>query len=449
MFTEIVRAIESQGGRCFLVGGSVRDEIMGKAPNDFDVEVFGIKVSTLVSVLARFGKVDAVGATFGIIKLFSGGEEYDFSLPRRENKEGQGHKGFIVEVDPEMTVTDAARRRDFTINAISKDSAGNIYDPYDGRTDIKLGILRHVSDAFGEDPLRVLRGMQLAGRFDLTTTNKTAKLCSSLRAEYPSLPKSRVWGEWQKWAAKSVKPSRGLRFLYKTGWVYLYPELAALIGLQQEPDWHPEGSVHIHTAFVCDEAARIADRDNLSEIERVTLVMGALCHDLGKATTTKIIDGKITSHEHDVAGKAPTRSFLTSIGAPVKLTNAVAELTVYHMYHTSGIPTPRMAQRFAAKLQYNTPNQLFRLMEADSSGRPPKAKGMPTNAFFLKSLVDQIGPVFVPILQGRDLIAQGWPGDAEMGRVLRVIKECQIEGIITTLQEALTYANSIRQANNL
>jgi tRNA nucleotidyltransferase (CCA-adding enzyme) len=288
MIERIYKAIQEAGGKPYRVGGSVRDQIMGHTPKDVDTEVYGISTDTLIAILARFGKVNAVGASFGVIKLRVGDEEFDFSLPRRDNKTGNGHRGFMVEVDHAMTVTEAAARRDYTINAISIAPDGTIVDPYNGVADLKAGILRHTSAAFAEDPLRVLRGMQFAGRMNLTTTRETAAMCFSVRGEYDTLAKERVWGEWLKWATKSIVPSKGLEFLYATKWVYLYPELSALIGVPQDPIWHPEkNGVWGHTKHVCDAAAAIARREGLNEEDTAILVFGALAHDQGKPNTTK------------------------------------------------------------------------------------------------------------------------------------------------------------------
>lgn len=386
----------------------------------------------------------AVGVSFGVIKVKVDGQEYDFSLPRRDSKTGQGHRGFMVTPDHALTVAEAAARRDYTINAISRDSSGMLHDPYNGQRDLQTRTLRHVSMAFGEDALRVLRGMQFAGRFDLTVTQETARLCRSLRSEYPALSKERIWGEWEKWASKSVKPSAGLTFLYSTGWLWLYPELAALVRLPQEADWHPEGTVWQHTKYVCDAAARLAQ--DLSKEERTIAVLAALCHDLGKATTTKydVFKGRITSYGHDVAGVEPTRSFLTSIGAPQHIVSVVCELTRYHMHHVHGEPSPRTARTLLAGLKEAKPAMLFYLMEADHSGRPPLPPGLPEAAQKLQTLVADQGNKFQRILMGRHLVALGWTPNRHLGNVLAYVEAMQIEGTVSSLAEALTAAEALR-----
>ncbi len=271
--------IAQAGGRAYMVGGSVRDAVIGHEPKDIDTEVYGMDADLLIAILRNYASsVNTVGASFGVIKARIGNGEYDFSLPRRDNKTGQGHRGFMVDVDSSMTLAEAAGRRDYRINAISAERVVTEYpcpvcngsgrgypgmdysgvcdecggqgateaptvtlefiDPYDGMADLKTGVLRHTSAAFAEDPLRVLRGMQFAARMGLRVARETAALCYQIRDEYPTLATERVWGEWYKLATKGITPSLGMAFLYSTKWVYLYPELSALIGLAQEPEWH-------------------------------------------------------------------------------------------------------------------------------------------------------------------------------------------------------------------
>ncbi|MEO6567379.1 MAG: polynucleotide adenylyltransferase, partial [Opitutaceae bacterium] len=220
-------------GRPRLVGGGVRDWLLGFEPEDFDVEVAGVDFEMLARALAPFGATDVVGRSFGVIKVrsASSGAEYDFSLPRRESKTGFGHRGFAVAPDPELSDADAAARRDFTVNAIALDPlSGEIIDPHGGQRDLASRVLRHTSGAFVEDPLRVLRAFQLAARFDFVLAPETAALCCSIVDTFSELPVERVWGEWDKWATKSKKPSRGLAVLEETGWLRHFPEIAALRG---------------------------------------------------------------------------------------------------------------------------------------------------------------------------------------------------------------------------
>ena len=211
----LARAVQARGGRALLVGGYVRDELLGRAPKDADIEVYGLQAPDLRATLEQLGRVDCVGESFRVYKLVwhvhKIRHELDVSLPRRDRKIGEGHKGFEVEGDPFASFEDAARRRDFTLNAILRDPlSGEIIDPFGGQRDLENRVLRAVdAQHFGEDSLRVLRAMQFAGRFGLSIDAATATLCRQTPLD--DLPAERVWGEWEKWLLKSPRPSLGLR----------------------------------------------------------------------------------------------------------------------------------------------------------------------------------------------------------------------------------------------
>src|SRR5712692_9969835 len=156
-----VRALAAQGYRAVVVGGAVRDALLGLRPKDFDFEVYGIAYDKLAGLLVHLGRIDLVGKSFGVVKLASGGASYDFSVPRRDNKIGLHHRDFRATFDENITPREAASRRDFTINAMAWDPlTGEVLDFFHGREDLKSRTLRATSEAFAEDPLRVLRGMQ-------------------------------------------------------------------------------------------------------------------------------------------------------------------------------------------------------------------------------------------------------------------------------------------------
>lgn len=448
----LIATLEARGARANLVGGCVRDELLGLVPNDFDIEVFNLGLADVLATLLTFGKVGINGASYQVIELRTPeGESFHISLPRRDRKVALGHGGIEATTDAGMDEKEAAARRDYTMNAISRASDGYVHDPYDGRQDLRQRILRHVSPAFAEDPLRVLRGMQFAARFGLTAAPETVALCRSLRGEYHTLSASRIWGEWEKWSRSAV-PSRGLAFLYRTGWLAFYPELAALVGVPQDARFHPEGSAFRHTAHVCDQAAAIARREGLDNEAYSTLVFAALCHDMGKAVTTEIHpDGHVTSRGHAEAGVALAESFMRRIGAPCRRDNpsgmvkAVMALTQEHMILNGGEPTKTTARRLLARLDAD-PQLLFHLIEADCSGRPPRPVGMPARGERLRQLVNEIGATVPPLLRGRDLLGCGWTGGPHMGRVLRIVYERQLDGHITNLAEALEAAHALAAA---
>lgn len=218
---DMVRAFRREGLDPLLVGGSVRDSLLeGAQPKDLDFEVYGGGTERVAMLARKLGKASEVGQAFGVVKLvLSDGQDIDLAVPRRDNKVGSGHRGFRVDTDPLMTVSEASSRRDFTINAMSYDPRlGVLIDPHGGLDDLGDRVLRHVSPAFAEDPLRVLRAMQFAGRYAMTLHPDTASLCATLREEGKTLPVERVRGEWKKWASKSKSPSFGLRALHDSLW---------------------------------------------------------------------------------------------------------------------------------------------------------------------------------------------------------------------------------------
>jgi tRNA nucleotidyltransferase (CCA-adding enzyme) len=438
----ILQAIQSAGGRPLIVGGAVRDWLMGAEVKDFDIEVYGISIERLSSLLASFGRVDAVGRSFGILKMrMPHGHELDISLPRRESKVGAGHRGFLAEPDPTMTPREAAARRDFTWNALALTPEGDLLDFFGGAADLSAGIIRHTTEAFAEDPLRVLRAMQFAARFDMRLAPETAALGRALLPEAPTLAAERLWGEWQKWALKGRKPSAGLRVLAETGWLSLYPEIEALVECPQDPIWHPEGSAWIHTLHVIDAAAEIAERDGLVDDERAVLLFAALCHDLGKpATTATSDDGRIRSPGHAQAGVALAEALLRRIGCPRAISAPVVPLVREHMAHFGMQVTDRAVRRLALRLAPATITQWGRLIEADHSGRPPLPPSNPADP--IVALAEQLGAAAgrpAALVQGRHLIAAGMAPGPGLGALLERAYHAQIDGAFTSLEEGLQW----------
>jgi len=308
----VAGAAAAAGGRGLVVGGWVRDRLLGRTSKDIDIEVFGVPQDRLPPLLAPLGRVEPVGQSFPVYKLIppdGGAGEIDVALPRRESKRGRGHKGFEVHGDPAMTVEEAARRRDFTINAIAWDPLTDAYeDPFDGRGDLARRLLRAVDPkTFPDDSLRALRAVQFAARFEFALDEQTAALCRDLPLD--DLPAERIWGEFEKLLLLAARPSIGWALALDLGVVAsLFPELRALAGCPQEPEWHPEGDVWVHTLQVVDRArTRIAD---LARAQQLTVMLGAVCHDLGKPLTTAFIEGRIRSMNHEEQGVAPATALL-------------------------------------------------------------------------------------------------------------------------------------------
>ncbi len=436
---KIARVVASAGGRAYLVGGCVRDAFLGLHPKDIDIEVYGISSETLVKILSPHFSIDIVGEAFGVLKIH--GLPIDVSLPRRESKTGLGHKGFEVFSDPVMTLEEAAARRDFTMNAMAFDPiGGEVCDPYSGHQDLEVGILRHTTSKFSEDPLRVLRGMQFAGRFSLEVAAETVELSKGLLKEYNTLALERIWSEWFKWASQSVKPSLGLKFLRECDWIKVYPELLALEGCPQDPRWHPEGDVWTHTLYVTDKASRIAERENLEEKERALLVLTALCHDLGKPSTTKVTPDGIHSRGHAETDDL-YRQFLKRLGTPSAMVERVVILCHYHLTHLHFVGSPRHVRRLAVALASVGENldMLARLVEADNSGRPPLPPGLPKKMEQLLQLAHELevkDTAPKPLLQGRHLTELGVTPGPAMGEILKAAFEAQLDGKFDTLETA-------------
>lgn len=429
-------------GRSRLVGGGVRDWLLGLAPHDFDIEVAGVDFETLQRSLARFGATDIVGRSFGVVKVRGAatGAEYDFSLPRRESKTGAGHRGFAVQPDPQLSDAEAAARRDFTVNAIAYDPFdGTLIDPHGGQADLAARVLRHTSAAFTEDPLRVLRAFQLAARFNFTLAPETAALCRSIADAYAELPLERVWGEWDKWAVKSTVPSRGLAVLEETGWLRHFPEVAALRGTPQEPEWHPEGDVFTHTQHCLDALVKLDRWPDADPVRRRRLSLAVLAHDFGKPSTTTFADRRGTmrwiSPGHEPAGGPLAEAFLLRIGAPRDLISPVCALVVHHLVHHHGDRatfSDAQVQRLARKLAPASIDDLTLVMTADSFGRPPLQS--PETVALIAQLrakarvleLENAAPR--PLVLGRHLLALGLRPSPEFKQILAQAFEAQLDG---------------------
>jgi tRNA nucleotidyltransferase (CCA-adding enzyme) len=449
----ILETLRDRGATPYLVGGSVRDYFMGNDPKDFDFEVFGrITMMEIKEVLRQFGSVNDVGASFGVLLFHDDNFEAEFAVPRRENKVGKGHKDFDVQVDPTMTVEEAASRRDFTINSIMIEPfTGEVIDSFDGMNDLVLGVLNPVSDKFREDPLRVLRGMQFAGRFDLSVTDSFVFQANEVFPEYRTLPNERIWEEWKKWALRSIKPSRGIEVLENTNWLTAYKDLYPLKYILQDPLWHPEGTVLEHTKHALDHA-RILRDDLETEEDKLTLMFAVLLHDVGKISTTtfssieahdSLISFRIIAPRHAEVGSELAEEFLWEIGAPGWLVGRVGPLVREHMIRTHDI-TARSVRRLSRRIEPASIRMLAKVMECDSSGRPPLPAGPDDNVETLLRLAEEVrveDSKPEPILMGRHLIEYFNMEPSPMfGDILDDAYEYQLDGEFETLEEALEWA---------
>ena len=443
---KIVKILHAEGYRPLIAGGAVRDDLLGLSPKDFDIEVYGVSFDDLARILSQYGRVDLVGQTFGVIKL----GPYDFSLPRRDSKIGSAHRDFLTTFDPDITPQEACARRDFTINAMAYDAiTGELLDFFHGREDLESKTLRATSPAFREDPLRVLRGMQFACRFNLTLDPATAQECRAIADQYSTLAQERIAEEFMKWATKSQYPGRVIEYLAASGWLVHFPELAALRDVPQDPEWHPEGDVAVHTMLVVDAAAKIAVRDQLEGDARAVLLFSALTHDFAKPATTALRDrnGKLrwTAHGHESAGGPLARAFLERIGIKPSIVDQVVPLVENHLAHSSlrNDVTPRSVRRLALRLAPASITQLIRLIEADHGGRPPLPQGLPGSAIRIQDMAAAQSVETKPpraLILGRHVLPYfNNVSGPHIGEVTKSAYEAQLDGAFSTEPEALAW----------
>ncbi len=262
--------------RAYLVGGAVRDRLLGLSPGDRDFVVVGASIEQMLDAGFR-----QVGRDFPVFLHPRTSEEH--ALARTERKSARGHTGFVVHADPSVTLEEDLRRRDFTINAIAEAADGSLVDPFNGVADLEARVLRHVGDAFVEDPLRVLRAARFMARFASLGFSIAAETLALMRqmasdGELADLAPERIWQELSK-ALRSTQPSAFLRSLHQADALgAILPEVEALYGVPQRAEYHPEVDTGVHAELVCDLAALLAPGDDL-------IGFAALCHDLGKALT--------------------------------------------------------------------------------------------------------------------------------------------------------------------
>jgi tRNA nucleotidyltransferase (CCA-adding enzyme) len=440
----IGRRVREAGGRAFLVGGSVRDALLRRPVEELDIEVFGLEPRRLRAVLEQEWGVDEVGESFAVLKLRR--IAIDVSLPRRERKTGSSHRDFEVDADPWMSIPDAARRRDFTINSMLVDlETLELEDPFGGRGDLDRRVLRHTSERFAEDPLRVLRGMQLVARFALEPAPETVVLCRRIPLE--GLPPERLFDEWRKLLLQGIEISRGLEFLRDTGWVRYFPELERLIGCPQDPQWHPEGDVWIHTLHVMDAFARERVGDSWED-----LVVGfaCLCHDFGKPATTSRDGERIRSIGHEAAGEWPTREFLERLTRQSALHEEVVPLVRHHLkprqlYDANA--SDAAVRRLANKV--GRIDRLARVARADAGGRPPLPADDDAAGTWLLARAQGLALADhkpTPLVKGRHLVERGLQPGPDFGPILERCFEAQLDGAFATLGDGLAYLDQLLQA---
>ncbi len=449
--------------RSLIVGGFVRDVLCGGHPKDIDMEIYGVAPERLESLLQQLypGLVNTVGRSFGILKIHLGDDvEFDVSIPRRESKSGQGHAGFLIDSDPAMTTTEAARRRDFTINAIAADPlTGEIIDPFGGIADLTDRLLRVTDpERFQDDPLRVYRAVQFAARLHLRIESHSRELMREMvaRGDLDQLSRERVTEELKKLFVRSDQPSIGLEVARDIGIIERdFSELHALIGCAQEPEWHPEGDVWIHTMMVVDHAARLAHDPlrGLTRDEQLDVVFGALCHDLGKPATTNFEDGKIRSRGHEAAGEQPTRELCKRLSFSDRTVESAVVIATHHLKPWALHHDLEMGKMSETAYINNIRKLLQRIhpmradafltaTESDFRGRAipgvdtaPYPAGTVMREVIAEHQLDQ-DPT-KDLVSGKDLLALGLKPGKQLGDLIRFAEGLRDDGKITTREEAL------------
>ena len=440
---KITEYVNEAGGRVFYVGGCVRDRLLGIDNKDVDIEVHGISPEDLYSILEKVGEPLAYGKSFGVFALR--GEDIDIAMPRRERAVGKGHRDFVVDVDPFIGTREAARRRDFTINALMENAmTGEIVDHFGGQEDLKAGIIRHIDPAtFVEDPLRVLRGAQFAARFGFGIAPDTVELCRGI--DLSTLSKERVEEELRKALLKADKPSIFFEAMREMDQLdHWFPELKELIGLEQDPVFHPEGDVWTHTMEVIDRAAGY--RDKVSE--PFSFMLLALTHDLGKIVTTEEKNGRIHAYEHETKGLPLVERFLRRILNENDVIDYVLNMVPLHM-------KPNVAAH--SKPALKSTNRMFDQAEAPedliwfaASDRPVFAGEEAFSGdteFLLERLAAYDEIMAKPHVMGRDLIAAGLEPGEDFSEILEYAHKLRLAGIEKDLamKQVLAYARDLKK----
>ena len=443
MAQRLALLVRQHGGRAYYVGGFVRDALLGETGKDIDIEVHGVTPGCLKEILDSLGQRITIGESFGVFNLKGYG--LDIAMPRKEKMRGQGHRDFDIFVDPFIGTESAARRRDFTFNALMQDVlTGEIIDHFGGEADLKAGILRHVcSDSFPEDPLRVLRCAQFAARFGCRVAPETVALCASMELQY--LPKERIEGELKKALLKAERPSVFFEVLREMNQLdYWFPELKALIGVKQNPVYHAEGDVWTHTMMVLDEAAKLRDRTQ----NPYWFMLSALVHDFGKAVSTEAVDGTIHAYQHEIEGLPLAEAFLRRITAESKLISYVLNMTELHMKPNT-MARVGSAVKNTNKLfdRATDPEGLIALALADDRGRILETPAADTEGFLYERLAIFKELMARPCVLGRDLIDAGIQPGKDFTEILEYAHKLRLAGIPkeSALKQVLAFARQIRK----
>lgn len=443
MARRVAEAAAQAGGRAYYVGGFVRDRLRGKASKDVDIEVHGIPAGKLEEILDALGQRTEMGASFGIYGLKH--YDLDIAMPRREQATGRGHRDFAVFTDPYLGTEKAALRRDFTVNAMMEDVlTGEIIDHFGGQADLQQGIIRHVNgDSFVEDPLRVLRAAQFAARFGFRVAEETVRLCRTM--ELSALARERVLGELEKALCKAEKPSVFFGVLRDMNQLEdWFPEVSALIGIPQEPQFHPEGDVWNHTMQVLDQAAVLREQAE----QPLHFMLSALCHDFGKRDALQIENGRIRALGHEAAGVPIAEEFLSRLTAEKKLHGYVGNMVRLHMR-----PNILQAQHSGLKSYCKLfdesvcPGDLLLLAKVDALGCGGEKNYAPVEETLRQMLGAYEQRMSRPFVQGADLIKAGFQPGGDFADALAYAHKLRLAGVEkeAALPQTVAYLRKARE----
>ena len=439
----IAAQVARAGGRTYYVGGYVRDALIGKDNKDVDIEVHGITPECLESILDSLGQRIQVGESFGIYNLK--GYALDIAMPRKEEARGRGHKDFAIFVDPFIGTEAAARRRDFTFNALMQDVlTEEVLDHFGGREDLRQGLIRHVDAvSFAEDPLRVLRAAQFAARFEFRVARETVDLCRTMQLQY--LPRERITGELEKALLKARKPSVFFEVLRQMGQLDVwFPEVKALIGVEQNPVYHAEGDVWKHTMMVLDAAAALRSRAK----SPFCFMLSALTHDFGKAVCSQETDGVIHAYSHETDGIPLVEAFVRRLTWETKVLEYTVNMTGLHMKPNTAANvgsrkkvTNRMFDRSVE------PGDLVLLALADDRGRITQKPSGDPEPFLLQRLEDYRQTMAQPYVMGRDLMEAGFAPGKDFTEALEYAHKIRLAGVCKeeALKQTAAFLRKLRE----
>ncbi len=435
---EIAKLVKENGGRTFYVGGYVRDKLLNIENKDVDIEVHGISEDTLYKILKSLGTPLAYGSSFGVYSL--SGYNIDIALPRSEKLIGKKHTDFRIDVDPFIGYKNACKRRDITINALMMDVlTGEILDYYSGINDLNNKIIRYVDkDSFVEDPLRVLRVAQFAARLQFEVDEDTIDLCKNIDLSY--LSRERIEEELRKALLKANKPSIFFDVLNKMNQLsYWFKEVEDLINIKQDPIYHPEGDVYIHTMQVLDRCAKY--RDVVSDAYSFMLL--GLTHDFGKTITSEEIDGRIHAYNHEIDGIPIVEAFLKRISNRKDVIKYVKNMVTMHM-EPNKKANNHSSIKSTNKMFYNciSPKDLIYFSICDS--------GKTDNLNFLNErykIYEEI--INKPYVTGNDLIKAGIKPNEDFHKLLEYATKLRLANVDkdSALKQTLAYYKDIKKSN--